>query len=316
MLRVYTRAVFPSQRNKYTLRRSSFSIFVPRPRKHANSSNMSAPFLPKQAVKFDGALAQELQGDVSEAIARQVIKIVQPIKPGFIIHDNGCGYGSVTGEIMTSDVPSDIKIHSTDKSPNYLSQLRARLAQNPSWPVEVDVMDSNKSTFPDNYFDLSITDFVLLGLDDELGAAKHILRTLKPGGTAAIAIWKEKPWQAALKEAHRRTRGSDAPLPPFLAVVDYDTEQFKKLLVEAGFKDTQYYEREAWVHMPDLKRWATIAWTFLSTPVGGWKQSDEDEWDEAINICVEELQKGNSHTIKDGVHKIRMIATIGVTEKK
>ncbi|KAI1421994.1 S-adenosyl-L-methionine-dependent methyltransferase [Xylaria sp. FL1777] len=276
----------------------------------------SERFFPKQAVKFDGALAQELQGDVSEAIAREVIKVVPPIKSGWVIHDNGCGYGSVTGEIMASGVPADIKIHSTDKSANYLAQLRAKLKENPTWPVTVEEMNSNTLTFPDNYFDLSITDFVLLGLDDEVGAAKHILRTVKPGGTAAIAAWKEKPWQEALKEAHRRTRGADAPLPPFLAVVDYDTEQFKRLLNEAGYKNTQYVERPAWINMPDLKRWSTIAWTFLSTPAGGWTQADEDTWDQAIDVCVQELQKGAAYEFKDGVHRIRMVATIAVTQKE
>lgn len=262
---------------------------------------MLTPFRPKQAVKFDGALAQELQGNVSEAIAREVIKVVPPIK---------------SGKIMSLGVPSDIKIHSTDKSANYLAQLHATLAKNPSWNVEAEVMDANKLTFPDNHFELSITDFVLLGLDDEVGAAKHILRTVKPGGTAAITVWKDKPWQTALKEAHRRTRGDDTPLPPFLAVVDYDTDHFKGILQQAGYKDVKYFERAAWIEMPDLKRWATIAWTFLSTPAGGWTQFDEDIWDEAIEICAEKMQKGDAYVYEDGMHKIRMIATIAVTEKQ
>ncbi|CAJ2504436.1 Uu.00g118300.m01.CDS01 [Anthostomella pinea] len=282
---------------------------------------MSTPFRPKQAVQFDGALAQELQGNVSEAIARELITLVPPIKPGFVIHDNGCGYGAVTGEIMKSSElvksgePPGFKIYSTDKSISYLAQLRSTLAKNPTWPVEVQTMDANKLTFPDDIFDLSITDFVLLGLDDEVGAAGHILRTVKHGGTAAVAIWKEKPWQAALKEAHWRTRGADAPLPPFLAVVDYDTEKFKGILRDAGHEHTAFFERPAWIQMPDLKRWATIAWTFLSTPAGGWTQADEDKWDQAIEICAEEMQKGDSYKYEDGVHSIRMVATIAVTSK-
>lgn len=277
---------------------------------------MSAPFFPKQAVKFDGALAQELQGNVSEGIAQELLEVVPPIKSGFVIHDNGCGYGSVTGEIMKSGVPLDIKIYATDKSDSYLAKLRDTLSQNPTWPVEVSNVNANNLTFPDNFFDLSVTDFLLLGLDDEVGAAKHVLRTVKPGGTAAIAVWKEKPWQAALKEAHRRTRGDDEPIPPYLAVVDYDTEQFKNILKQAGYQNTKFVERSAWLEMPDPKRWARIAWTFLATPAGGWRQSDEDTWDRAIDIAVEEFQKGDWHVYENGVHKIRMVATIAVTEKQ
>ncbi|KAI1760732.1 hypothetical protein GGR53DRAFT_470029 [Hypoxylon sp. FL1150] len=120
-----------------------------------------------------------------------------------------------------------------------------------------------------------------------------------PAARPLSPVWEEKPWQSALKEAHRRTRGTDAPLLPFLAVDDCDTEQFKKLLVEA-----------------DLEPRATIAWSFLFNPVGSWKQSDEDTWDKSIRICVEELQKGTLYLLEGGVHKIRMIATIDVTEKK
>jgi ubiquinone/menaquinone biosynthesis C-methylase UbiE len=273
-------------------------------------------FVPEQALKFDGALLQELQGNVSEGIAQELLKIVPPIKSGFVIHDNGCGYGAVTGEIMNSGVPSDIKIHATDKKDDNLAQLRATLAENPSWPVEVAEVNAHDLTFPDNYFDLSITDFVLLGLDDEVGAARHILRTVKPGGTAAIAVWKEKPWQDALKEAHRRTRGDDAPIPPWLAIVDYDRKKLQTILEEAGHENTKFVERSAWLHMADPKRWATIAWTFLATPAGGWQKSDQDMWDETIEIAAEELQKGDWHVFEDGVHKIRMVATIAVTEKQ
>jgi hypothetical protein len=40
---------------------------------------MAAPFNPMQALDFDGALLQELQGDVSDAIARQLIKELPPL---------------------------------------------------------------------------------------------------------------------------------------------------------------------------------------------------------------------------------------------
>ncbi|KAI0454243.1 S-adenosyl-L-methionine-dependent methyltransferase [Xylaria acuta] len=276
----------------------------------------SERFFPKQAVESDGALLKELQGDVTEAIAREVIKVVPQIKPGWVIHDNGCGYGSVTGEIIASSTPADIKIHSTDKSANNLAQLRAKLKENPTWPVTAEEMNASTLTFPDNFFDLSVTNFVLIGLGDDVGAAKHVLRTVKPGGTAVIGVWKETPWLQALKEAHRRTRSADAPLPLPLAVVGYNTEQLKRLLNEAGFKNTKYVEKPAWVNMPDLKRWSTIAWTYLCTPVGGWTQADEDTWDQAIDVCVQELQNCNAYDFKDGVHRVCMVATIAVTEKE
>lgn len=95
-----------------------------------HSDPMSTPFLPRQAVKFDGALAQELQGDVSESIARQIVQELFPLQPEALIHDNACGYGSVTGELMAAGVPEGVKIHATDINNGYLAQLRSNIEKN------------------------------------------------------------------------------------------------------------------------------------------------------------------------------------------
>ncbi|PVI02677.1 S-adenosyl-L-methionine-dependent methyltransferase [Periconia macrospinosa] len=276
---------------------------------------MSAPFFPKQAFNFDGALLEELQGDVSEAVAREAIKLVT-IAPGALIHDNGCGYGAVTAEIIATSPPSDIKIFATDKNEGYLGALRSKIAANPSWPsVTAEVVDANKLTYPDDYFDLSFTDFVLLGLDDEVGAARHILRTVKPGGIAVVGFWKEKTWQDDLRKIHHVVRGNDTPLPPYLSIIDYTPEGFRDVLEKAGWKNVEYVDRDVWVKIKDIRRWATIAWTFLSTPVGGWKQEDEDKWDEIIDLLVQELIKGDTYVEERGIHKLRMTATIAVVRK-
>jgi ubiquinone/menaquinone biosynthesis C-methylase UbiE len=71
--------------------------------------------------------------------------------------------------------------------------MQAKLTENPSWPVKIDTMDTGNLTFPDNTFNLSITDFVFAGLPDDVAAASHILQTLQPGGTGVIAVWKKTP---------------------------------------------------------------------------------------------------------------------------
>lgn len=48
----------------------------------------NTPFIPKQALKFDGALLKELQGDVSDSIARSLVEDLGPFPKGCIIHDN------------------------------------------------------------------------------------------------------------------------------------------------------------------------------------------------------------------------------------
>ena len=166
---------------------------------------MTTPFKPKQAVDFDGALLQELQGDVSDSIAQQLLEELPPLTVASVVHDNGCGPGAVTMAIMGTNLPTGLEIHATDVNPMFLAQLQANLADNPSWPVKVEIMDACNLTFADNTFDLAFTNFVFAGLSDDVGAASHILRTLKPGGIGVIAGWAEMPWQVALKNALQDT---------------------------------------------------------------------------------------------------------------
>lgn len=278
---------------------------------------MAAPFMPKQALKFDGALLQELQGDVSDTIARDLLREdLPPLTPSSVIHDNGCGYGAVTMAVMGSNPPAGIQINATDINPMFMAQLQATLGEHPPWPVKLEPMDATKLTFPDNTFDLSLTTFVFAGLDDDVAAASHILRTLKPGGTGLIAVWKEMPWHVALENAHRKTRGADEPMAPFLSKSWYGKEKIEQVTKDAGWKDVRYVEKAAWLNLGmDLKRWVTIAWTFLATPVGGWQQRDEDKWDEAVDSIVEELRQGQWYKVEDGVHKIRMVSDVAIVQK-
>lgn len=98
---------------------------------------MATPFVPKQAIPFDGALLQELQGNVSDKIALNLLKDLPALSSSSVIHDNGCGYGAVTMAVMASNPPTCIQIHATDINPMFMAQLQAKLAENPTWPVKV-----------------------------------------------------------------------------------------------------------------------------------------------------------------------------------
>lgn len=278
---------------------------------------MAPSFTPKQALKFDGALLQELQGDVSDTIARDLLREdLPPIAPSAVIHDNGCGYGAVTMAIMNYSPPENIQIHATDVNPMFMAQLQAKLAENPSWPVKLEDMDACNLTFLDNTFNLSLATFLFDGLQDDVAAATQIRRTVQPGGTAVIAVWKEMPWRAALEKAHHKTRGADEPMAPFLSMGGYGKEKIEQVSADAGWTDVRYAEKTVWLNLgADLKRWATIAWTFLATPVGGWQQRDEDKWEEAIDFIVDELGRDEWHKVEDGIHKIRMVADVAIYRK-
>ncbi|KAK7999161.1 S-adenosyl-L-methionine-dependent methyltransferase [Apiospora marii] len=212
---------------------------------------MANSFTPAKVIKFDGALLKERQGDVSDKIARALLQdlSLSHMPPSPVIHDNGCGYGAVTMAVMASDLPTGFRIHATDVNAMLLAELEATLAQNPTWPVKVATMDAFALTFPDNTFDLSVATFVFAGLHDDVAALSHVRRTLKPGGTGAIAVWKDIPFRTALEHAHHRLRGADEPLPPFMGIPWYSTNELAIDAKAAGWspEEIEFVEKDEWL---------------------------------------------------------------------
>jgi hypothetical protein len=96
----------------------------------------------------------------------------------------------------------------------------------------------------------------------------------------------------------------------------YKSDRIERVTRNAGWKNVKFLGKEAYLNLgTDLRRWATIAWTFLATPVDGWQQRDEDRWDEALNSIVEGLSRCDGFKIEDGVHKIRMVADTAIAQK-
>ena len=75
-------------------------------------------------------------------------------------------------------------------------------------------MAAQNLTFPEDMFSHSLTAFVFASLPDTVAAVKAIRRTLKPGGTAVIAVWDDVPSHMAVEQAHKKTRGNHVPMLP------------------------------------------------------------------------------------------------------
>lgn len=273
-------------------------------------------FQPKQITKYQAEQLSELQGDVSQQAIDFFIKLVPPFADGDVIHDNACGSGAVSESIMALNLP-DIHIEATDINDQFV-QAVAVLATDKKWPVSTAVMPAQKLAFPDEKFNLSVTSFAFHCLGDHDSAASEIYRTLKPGGTAVASIWTFMPHVDALQHAHWRTRGRDSPMPTLLPLESFAESELRKTLEFGGFKpdNISCQNIECHLRIPDLRRWAQLAWSYLGHTPSGWSQGDEDHWEEAIEDIVEQLQSGDgiSHNEK-GETVMRMVACIGVAKK-
>lgn len=90
----------------------------------------------------------------------------------------------------------------------------------------------------------------------------------------------------------------------------------RKALEAGGFTDITCYEKECFVTVPDMKRWAQLAWSYLGKLPTGWSENDEERWDEAIDDVVEELKSGDGISKNEkGETVLRMVACIAVARK-
>ncbi|KAF2689808.1 S-adenosyl-L-methionine-dependent methyltransferase [Lentithecium fluviatile CBS 122367] len=275
-------------------------------------------FQPKQITKYEASHLDELQGTVSDTAIKHSLSIMPPFTTGDVIHDNACGSGAVTSAIMAS-LPSSTTIHidATDINPQFVKDCAALAASN-NWPVSTAVMSAQALTFPDNRFTHSFTSFAFHCLGDHDAAAKHVYRTLKPGGTAVASIWISMPHVEALQHAHWRTRGRDGPMPALLPLEGFTEVHLRKALQVGGFADADITceELECYLEISDLGRWAQLAWSYLGYLATGWSQSDEDRWDEAVRDVVEQLESGDGISVNEKGEKVlRMVAVMAVAKK-
>ncbi|KAF2843687.1 S-adenosyl-L-methionine-dependent methyltransferase [Patellaria atrata CBS 101060] len=277
-------------------------------------------FIPKQLPKITGETLQKLTDNVTNALAGDILPHLPELTSTTIFHDNGCGSGSMTEEVIASDPPTGLKIIATDNNTTLFRHLKSKLAKHGDWPVMASEVDPAELYFPDESIDISYTGFALDNHPDAIGAAKHIWRTLKPGGTAAVAVWTEKPWIKALTKAHYSTRGADAPLPPRLARDQVnDTQLVQNIVRDAAWENVEFIEKEAWIEQDCFCTWSRWAWGYYGEPAGGWTQYDEDRWDDAQDVVVAEMEMGEIEgwfvEEEDVIERVRVKALVAVGQK-
>jgi ubiquinone/menaquinone biosynthesis C-methylase UbiE len=182
---------------------------------------------------------EEFIGLVTGSIGRITIDYLIPEEflPG-VVHDNACGTGLVTDYLQQLAKPPKL-IEATDFVPS-VTQILQRKASDKGWNnVHVTVMDSQDLTFPDNHFDLSITNFGIFFLPEPQKGANQIYRTLKPGGMAVVSCWKHRHIMDVIVAAQRSIRPDLEPLASPWTELWSKEETLQNVLLKAGFPSRQ-----------------------------------------------------------------------------
>lgn len=285
-----------------------------------NNPESQNSFVPKQVIAPTPELYDELVVDCMETLAAATISHLTPLPSGAKIHDNGCGTGAATAAIMSSVSPSDeVSINGTDINAPVV-ELYKQLATEKHWPATAVPMDSTALSFADEIFTHSIGNALLFVLpNDGVDAVKEMYRTLKPGGIAAVNSWAYVPNLEPIQAAAQNTRPTGTPVPR-QGMDKWSQAEFLQSVVEKGGFEKQkikMVQNDVFVELGDLNRYATMLWSFIGgTSAVGWLESDEERWDEAIDIVKKELRKSQGTRLLDGGKmQLRFVANIAIATK-
>ena len=271
------------------------------------------------AVHFDQLSSKydDFIGLVTGDIGRYALdNLIAPQGKDIVVHDNACGTGLVTEHFqhIASRTGTSAKvIHATDFVPSVTKVLQAKAERHGWTNVDIGVMDSLEITFPDDYFDLSITNFGIFFLPEPQKGADHIYRTLKPGGIAVVTAWKVRHIMSTLVEAQKTIRPDLKTVQTPWAELWSKEETLRNVLLNAGFKneDLKIVERrtdavvEPFLRDPDMVSRAYPAAT------EGWSEDERARLgSEMLKIAKEKDSAGG------GAGGLYFVAYIAVATKK
>lgn len=152
-------------------------------------------------------------GNTTRKLVDQILHDVRlGINSFSVIHDNGCGVGTVTAAVLEYCSARGIlppKIYATDSNEAMINELRSQQsndgppnASDPGWAtVKSSVMNSENLTFENDMFGYTFCNITINTCSNGMRVLQHIQRTLKPAGIAVITVWKRFGIEEVMKKA-------------------------------------------------------------------------------------------------------------------
>lgn len=182
-------------------------------------------------------------GHACRAVASHLPPLLRsfPASGGTVL-DNACGTGAASEEFLKKFPTAEI--YAADVVPPMVMAFKAIVASKPELQKqvkEVRIEDGQSLTFADDSFDASITNFGIFFFPDPVAGAKQIYRTLKPGGTAAVTLWKKFGFKPLLWEIQDQIRPAN-PLTELPLMEPWcDSALLETTLKEGGFKEVEFH---------------------------------------------------------------------------
>ncbi len=181
-------------------------------------------------------------GHVCRAVASHLPPLLKsfPAAGGTVL-DNACGTGAATQEFLK--VHPTAKVSAADITPPMVQSFQAIIAADPALAAQVKDLrleNGETLTYPDDAFDAVLTNFGIFFFPDPVAGAKQIYRTLKPGGTAAVTLWKTFGFKPILWEVQARVKPAN-PLTELPLMEPWcNPRMLEKVLMDGGFGRVEF----------------------------------------------------------------------------
>jgi ubiquinone/menaquinone biosynthesis C-methylase UbiE len=244
------------------------------------------------------------------------------------IFDNACGTGIMIDEILAlPSVASNealrhrLEFTAADEANSMIEVLKHKVADG-KWAIPAANLTTHAlaaedlDVLSDGEFDYSFTNFGFLFFKDPEKAARHVYRTLKPGGKAFVTTWKSLPYIDAVQRAALSVRpGYPEPVIP-LDPAWLDPVHVEDVFKRAGFDYVRVYEQPSRYSGDSV---VDVSNTFMGFSRGflkgkqGWSDEELDALSTALATEIEGL--GDALEVTNTTTAIKTVALVAVLTK-
>ena len=200
--------------------------------------------------------------DQLEPAQRLMLEMAE-IEAGDAVLDVACGTGLVTFK-AAARAGAHGRVVGTDISGEMVEAARRRSAQSGHANVRFDRCEAEELAFADSSFDVALCALGLMYVPDPARALRQMHRVLRPGGTAAVAVWGARPacgWAGIFPITDARVASDVCPMFFHLGTGDALAETFRA----AGFSGLWISRIRTELHYPSAE--AALRAAFRGGPV-------------------------------------------------
>jgi ubiquinone/menaquinone biosynthesis C-methylase UbiE len=209
-------------------------------------------------------------------------------KPGEHILDLACGTG-IVARTAAQIIGDQGRVVGLDVNKAML-EVASRRA-NSSF-IEWQEGNAEKTTFPDQSFDLVLCQAGLMLFGNKVAAASEMRRVLKPDGRAVVLVWKSldhNPFNKALLESLSRRMGIEiAAITPSYSLGD--VPELITLMSKAGFSKISVYPVQYYTFVDDPEQFMELNFRGAAAALPIYASMDDRTRSELIEGVTHDLE--------------------------